>query len=336
MQTELTRKQACIIGTGSYLPEQRLSSDDLADELGVTREWILRRTGILYRHTAAPEQATSDLAVEAGREAIRNAGLSVSAIDLIMVATGSPDVLTPSTACRVQQRMQAVSAAAFDLNAACSGFVYGLSVAAACIESGRAKNVLLIAAEARTRFVDRKDPKTAVLYGDGAGAAVLSAGGKIGGSLIHVSVGADGRGWETLSIPAGGSRLPVSTQTVEQRLHFLRWDSKTLIRSVTRGLVRVIFETLEKNGVTVDQIDLIIPHQMNLRIIESVAGKTGIEMDKFFVNVDRCGNTAAASIPIALDEAVRAGRVRPGDTVLLAAFGAGFAWGAALIKWQQG
>jgi 3-oxoacyl-[acyl-carrier-protein] synthase III len=335
MQTELSRKHACIIGTGSYLPAQRLCNPELAAELGVTREWIERRTGILQRHVAAADEATSDLAAEAGQMALQDAGVCAADVDLIIVATGSGDVITPSTACRVQQQLKAVSAAAFDLNAACSGFLYGLSVGAAHLESSRSKTVLLIAAEIRTRFVNRQDSKTAVVYGDGAGAVVLSKDGPVQGCLVDIGVGADGRGWNSLSIPAGGSRLPASAETVAQGLHFLRWDSRDLIRSVTRGLVRVIAETLEKNGLTAGQIDLIIPHQMNLRIIESVAAKTGIDTDKFFVNVHRCGNTAAASIPIALDEALRAGRIRPGSRVLLAAFGAGFTWGAALIEWQR-
>lgn len=323
-----------IIGTGSCLPQERLCNQQLSRQLGVSSDWIVRRTGILQRHVAAPDQATSDLAEQAAREAIRAAGISASSIDLIIVATSTPDVLTPSTACRVQQRLQAASAAAFDLNAACSGFLYGLATAAAGIQCGQAKTVLLIASETRTRFVNPRDPHAAVLYGDGAGAVLLAHRENPRRRLLHVSLGADGEGWEVLSIPAGGSRQPPSLQTVEQSLHFIRWDSARLIRSVTRGMVRLIFDTLHRNGITHEEVDLIIPHQMNLRIIESVARKTGIPLNKFFTNLQHCGNTSAASIPIALDEAFRGGRIRPGDRVLLVAFGAGFTWAAALVRWQ--
>lgn len=260
-----------IIGTGSYLPEMRLCNCQLAQKLGVTSDWIVRRTGIRQRHIASPDQATSDLAVEAAQEAIKLAGIEASKIDLIILATSSPDVLIPSTACRVQQRLQAVSAAAFDLNAACSGFLYGFASAVGSIQSGQAKIVLLIAAETRTRFVNPNDPRTAILYGDGAGAVLLAQRENPKRRLLRVSLGADGRGWETLSIPAGGSRQPPSIQTIEQALHFIRWDGSPLIRAVTRGLVRLIFDTLEKSGITPEEIDMIIPHQMNLRIIQAVA-----------------------------------------------------------------
>jgi 3-oxoacyl-[acyl-carrier-protein] synthase-3 len=322
-----------IIGTGSYLPEGRLCNEQLAHRLGIRRDWIVRRTGIHQRHIAAPDQATSDLAIAAARQAMGSARIKPSEIDLIIVATSSADVLIPSTACRVQQQLHAASAAAFDLNAACSGFLYGLASAAASIQSGQAETVLLIASETRSRFVNPQDPHTAVLYGDGAGAVILTHCENPKRSVLYISLGADGRGWEVLSIPAGGSRQPPSLQTVEQALHFIRWDSSRLIRSVTRGMVRLIFDTLDQNDIFPEEVDVIIPHQMNLRIIKSIAEQTGIGMNKFYTNLQHCGNTSAASIPIALDEAFRAGKIRPGYRVLLVAFGAGFTWGATLIRW---
>ena len=321
-----------IAGTGSYLPEKRLDNKQLAEALGVTEDWILRRTGIRQRYVSSPEQATSDLAVEAAKEAIRSSGISTSEIDLIIVATSTPDTLIPSTACRVQYKLGAASAA-FDLGAACSGFIYGLATANGYIQSGLATNVLLIAAETRTRFVNYSDPNTAVLYGDGAGAVILSRTDKCDTGLIQLTIGADGKSEDAISIPAGGSRQPASHETVDKDLHYVRIEGRSVITAAVRCLTKLIEDSLKQAGITTNDIDLIIPHQMNLHIIEIVAKKTGIPIEKFFVNIDKCGNTSAASIPIALDEALRQDKICSGDVVLLVTFGAGFTWGSALIRW---
>jgi len=299
----------------------------------VTSDWIFQRTGILQRYVASPEQATSDLAVEAAKEAILSSGIPASQIDLVIVATSTPDTLVPSTACHVQYELGATSAGAFDLGAACSGFIYGLATANGYIQSGLASNVLLIAAETRTRFINYNDLNTAVLYGDGAGAVILSQTDKFGTGLIQLTIGADGKGNDTISIPAGGSRLPASQQTVKKHLHCIHFKGTYFVKHVVRCITELIQGTLHQAGTTADEVDLIIPHQMNLRIIEIVAKKTGIPIEKFFVNIDKCGNTSAASIPIALDEALQQDRIRSGDVVLLVAFGAGFTWGSALIRW---
>jgi len=327
------RKQVHIVGTGSYLPEERLDNQELAQRLGVTSDWIFRRTGILQRCVAAPEQATSDLAIEAAKEAIRSSGIGVSVIDLIIVATSTPDTLIPSTACRVQQALGASSAGAFDIGAACSGFVYGLTTASGYIQSGLARNILLIGAEVRTRFTDYSDINTACLYGDGAGAVILAPSSDEKKKIFGLSIGANGRGSGAISLPAGGSRQPASQETVDKGLHFVRIEGRSVITSAVRCLTRLIEDTLKQAGITTDDIDLIIPHQMNLRLIESVAKRAKIPIETFFINIERCGNTSAASMPIALDEALRQDRIRSGNLIMLVAFGAGFTWGSALIRW---
>lgn len=321
-----------IVGTGSYLPVRKLDNHDIAQQLGVTSDWIFQRTGILQRRVAGPDQATSDLAVEAAKEAIRSSGIRVSLIDLIIVATSTPDTLIPSTASQVQHKL-GVASAAFDIGAACSGFIYGLATAYGYIQSGLAGNILLIAAETRTRFVNYNDPNTAVLYGDGAGAVILSQTDKSDAGLIQLTIGADGKGSDAISIPAGGSRLPASHETVDKYLHYVRIEGPSVITSAVRCLTKLIEDSLKQAGITTNDIGLIIPHQMNLRIIEIVAKKTGVPIEKFFINIDEYGNTSAASIPIALDEALRQGRILSGDVVLLVTFGAGFTWGSALIRW---
>ena len=322
-----------IVGTGSYLPVKKLDNQELAQELGVTSDWILRRTGIRQRHVASPKQATSDLAVEAAKEAIRSSGLSTSGIDIIIVATSTPDTLIPSTACRVQYKLGAASAGAFDLGAACSGFIYGLATANGCIQSGLASNVLLIAAETRTRFVNYNDPNTAVLYGDGAGAVILSQTDKCDAGLIQLTIGADGKGNDAISIPAGGSRLPASHETVDKCLHFIHIEGRSVATSAVRCLTKLIEDSFKQAGITIDDIDLIIPHQMNLRLIKAVAKRSKIPIEKFYINIERCGNTSAASVPIALDEALKQCRIRSGSLIMLVAFGAGFTWGSVLIRW---
>lgn len=326
------RRHLHIRGTGSYLPERRLDNRQLAEVLGVTEDWILRRTGIRQRCVADPEQATSDLAVEAAREAVGSAGISTAEIDLIIVATSTPDTLIPSTASRVQHRL-GIESVAFDLGAACSGFIYGLATAGGYLKSGLATTVLLIAAETRTRFTNYSDRNTAVLYGDGAGAVVLSLSNGHDKGLSQLVIGADGRSNDTIAIPAGGSRLPASHDTVEKNLHSIRIEGQSVITAAVRCLTKLISDSLGKAGLTSDDLTLIIPHQMNLRIIEIVAKQTRIPMQKFFTNINECGNTSAASIPIALDTALRQGRIHSGDVVLLVTFGAGYTWGSALIRW---
>jgi 3-oxoacyl-[acyl-carrier-protein] synthase III len=234
----------------------------------------------------------------------------------------------------VQHKLGVASAGAFDLGAACSGFIYGIATANGYIQSGLADNVLLIAAETRTRFINYNDRNTAVLYGDGAGAVILSETERQDAGLIQLKIGADGKGNEAISIPAGGSRMPASQQTVEQALHCMHFkEGIGLVKHAARCITDLIRKTLHQAGTTADEIDLIIPHQMNLRIIEIVSKKTGIPIEKFYVNIDKCGNTSAASIPIALDEALKQDKIHSGNLVLFVAFGAGFAWGSTLIRW---
>ena len=327
------RKQVHIVGTGSYLPEKRLSNQWLADTLGVTTDWIFNRTGILERRVVSREQATSDLAVNAAEKALLSSGIPAAKIDLIIVATSTPDTLIPSTACRVQQALGASSAGAFDIGAACSGFIYGLATANGYIQCGLASNFLLIAAETRTRFVNYHDLNTAVLYGDGAWAVVVSQTDKLDTGFIQLTIGADGKGKDTISIPAGGSLLPASHETVDKCLHFIHIEGRSVATSAVRCLTKLIEDSFNQAGITIDEIDLIIPHQMNLRLIEAVAKRSKIPIEKFYINIERCGNTSAASVPIALDEALKQGRICSGSLIMLVAFGAGFTWGSVLIRW---
>jgi 3-oxoacyl-[acyl-carrier-protein] synthase-3 len=321
-----------IITTGSYLPEKVLTNFDLEKMVDTSDEWITERTGIKERRIAAENQAASDLAYEASRVALERAALKVDDIDLIIAATVSGDMPFPSTACILQDKLGAKNAAAFDINAACSGFIYGLYVADSFIRSGMHKRVLIIGTEVLSKITDWEDRTTCVLFGDGAGAVIIEPTEEDRG-IISVFINSDGSMWDLLHLPGGGSRYPTSRASIDKRLHYIKMKGNETFRVAVRTLEDLIVKILEKNKLTPSQLSLLIPHQANLRIIQATADRLGISMDKFIVNLDRYGNTSAASIPIALDEAVVTGRIKDGDYILLEAFGGGLTWASALIKW---
>jgi 3-oxoacyl-[acyl-carrier-protein] synthase III len=321
-----------ITGVGSYVPQRILSNADLERMVETSDEWITTRTGIRERRLAAENEATSDMAVEAAKRAMAKAGVTPDQIDLIIVATITPDRLFPSTACIVQDRIGAVRAAAFDLEAACSGFVYALEVGSQFVASHTYNTVLIIGAEKMSAFVDWTDRNTCVLFGDGAGAAVLQHRPDSQG-LLTTCLGSDGGKSELLQVPGGGSACPATADSVSKKLHFLRMDGKETFKNAVNAMVSAAHEVLGRCGVTVDQLACIIPHQANQRILSAVAERLEAREDQLYVNVDRYGNTSAASVAIALDEAVSQGRIKRGDLVLLVVFGAGLTWGAALIEW---
>jgi len=324
--------RAKIISTGSYTPERVLTNLDLEKMVDTSDEWITERTGIKERRIANEDQAASDLAYEASKKALKSAGLKAKEIDLIIVATVTGDMPLPSTACILQDRLDARRAAAFDINAACSGFIYSLSVADSFIRSGKFRRILVVGSEILSKFTDWEDRTTCVLFGDGAGAAILEATEEDRG-IISTRIHSDGSLWDLLHTPGGGSRAPVSKDTIKKRMHYIRMRGNETFKVAVRTLESLVVETLEENSLKPSQLSLLIPHQANLRIIQATAKRLNLPMDRVLVNLDRYGNTSAASIPIALDEAVRTGRVRDGDYILLEAFGGGLTWASALIKW---
>lgn len=321
-----------VIGTGTYLPDRRLTNQELERTVETSDRWIVERTGIRERRIAAPDEATSDLATAAGRQALAASGVPTSSVDLIIVATATPDMLFPSTACLVQERLGAKQAFAFDLSAACTGFLYALAVADQYIRAGTYRTVLVIGAEVLSRMIDWTDRTTCILFGDGAGAVVVQADRGTRG-ILSTHLHSDGSLWDLIHIPGGGSRRPPSAETVANRMNFVKMKGSETFRVAVRALEEVAREALTANGLSTDDIALFIPHQANLRILQAVAERLSLPAEKMVINVDRYGNTSAASIPIALDEAVRAGRVRPNDLLLLEAFGAGLTWGAAVVRW---
>jgi 3-oxoacyl-[acyl-carrier-protein] synthase-3 len=323
-----------ILGTGAYAPARVLTNTELALTIDTSDEWIVSRSGIRERHIAAPGEMTSDMAVHAARLALADAKLQPADIDLLVIATITPDMPMPATACSVQHKLGlSTSTACFDLNAACSGFIYALDTACAMIGSGRYRHALVIGVEKLSSIVDWTDRTTCVLFGDGAGAAVIGASARPAVGLIGAKLGSYGDCVDLLCIPAGGSNTPASTASLASRDHFLKMKGKEVFKYAVRGMEEAARDILEQHGIAANQINLVIPHQANLRIIESIAQYLELPMERFFVNLDRYGNTSAASIPIALDEARRAGRINPGDLTLLVAFGAGLTYGSALIRW---
>ena len=323
-----------ILGTGAYTPPRVLNNDELSHLLDTTDEWIRTRTGIRERHIAAPDVATSDLAVAAARIALADAGLEPADIDLLIVATVSPDQPMPATACLVQHKLGLSSTTAcFDLNAACSGFIYSLDIASAMLATGRYRHALLIGAEKLSSLVDWQDRTTCVLFGDGAGAVVLGRSDERNIGLLGAKLGAFGENADLLEIPRGGSRAPLTPETIGAREHYLKMKGKEVFKIAVRAMEEAARDILEQHGFTADQVACVIPHQANLRIIEAIAQYLQLPTERFYINVDRYGNTSAASIPIALDEARRTGRIQRGDLILLVAFGAGLTYGSALIRW---
>jgi 3-oxoacyl-[acyl-carrier-protein] synthase-3 len=326
-------RYAHITGWGMALPERVLTNEELSRTVDTTDDWIVSRTGIRERRIADGRETTASLALDAARAALECADLSPRQLDLVIVATSTPEHIFPATACLVQDALGAVNAGGFDLSAACSGFIYALGVAADGIRSGSHQNVLVIGAETLSRVVNWKDRGTCILFGDGAGAFVLQAS-QLPGGVLSSLVRSDGSGGHSLVIPAGGSRLPASFDTVRDNQHTIQMDGKEVYRFATRVMASAAREVVQKAGLTLDDIALVVPHQANRRIIESAARSLNLPEDRFVVNLDRYGNTSTASIPIAICEAVACGRVRPNDHLVLVGFGAGLTWGAAVVQWN--
>jgi len=325
-------RTCAFASVGAYVPEKILTNADLEKMVDTTDEWITSRTGIQQRRIACEGEYTSDMAAKAARLAMERAGVTADDIDLIIVATITPDMLFPSTACLVQQKIGARRAAAFDIEAACSGFIYALEIAQQFIASHTYNTVLVIGAEKLSSIIDWKDRNTCVLFGDGAGAAILQSRSDTHG-LLTACMGADGSKGELLSMPAGGSRQPATIDSVNSRLHYLRMDGKETFKSAVNAMYQAAQEALRRCEIDISQIKLVIPHQANRRIIDAVGERLGARPDQVFVNLHKFGNTSAASVAIALDEAVTAGLIQRGDLVLLVVFGAGLTWGAAVIQW---
>jgi 3-oxoacyl-[acyl-carrier-protein] synthase-3 len=325
--------QPCISGLATYLPPRTLTNADLEKMVETNDEWILQRTGIRKRHIVDPGVATSDLAAEASRAAIAQAGLKPSDIDVIIVGTTTPDTMFPSTACLLQYKIGASRAWGFDLGAACSGFTYALTTAAGFVSAGMARHALVVGADVMSSIIDYTDRTTCVLFGDGAGAAVVSPSPGDGLGLIDFTHEVDGSGGPALCMPAGGSKLPASHETVDKRLHYVHQDGQTVFRFAVRKNEEVCRRLLDRNGITADDLDLFVSHQANKRIIESAAQRLGVPPEKMVLNIGEYGNTTAATIPLALHDAVRDGRLKKGDLVLLASVGAGFTVGAVLLRW---
>jgi 3-oxoacyl-[acyl-carrier-protein] synthase-3 len=325
-------KRVAILGTGHHVPEKILTNADLEKMVDTTDEWITQRTGIKERHLSDKETPTSKLAIEAGRKALEAAGVEAEELDFILIGTVTPDMIFPSTACLVQAALGAKKAPAFDLSAGCTGFIYGLELARSLITADPGRKVLVIGAEELTKITDWSDRGTCVLFGDGAGAAVLGTVDDERG-ILSTYLGADGNLGDLLYMPGGGSLNPASHSTVDEKMHCIKMAGNKVFPYAVRNMVDAATKTLEKAGVAKEQLGLLIPHQANNRIIEAIGERMAAGEDKIYVNIQKYGNTSAASIPIALDEAVRNGRIKKGDLVMLVAFGAGFTWGAVLIRW---
>ena len=324
-------KKVGIIGLGSYLPKKVFTNADLEKMVDTSDEWITTRTGIKERRIASVKEAASDLAQKAAESALKDASLKAKDLDLIIVATITPDMQFPSTACLVQKALGAAKAACFDISAACAGFVYALSIAEKFILSGVYKNALVVGSEKLSSITNWKDRNTCVLFGDGAGACIL-ASVKSGG-IISTYLGADGKNSHLLTLPAGGSRLPTSKETVSKKLHFVKMQGNELFKSAVRIMSDSVDKVLRKAGLSCKDLDILIPHQANIRILLAVAKKTALPAGKIYFNIEKYGNMSSASTAIALCEAVKSGRIKKGDIVVLDAFGAGLVWGAMVIKW---
>jgi len=330
----MANQSIVILGTGSYTPKRVLTNAELSKLVDTSDEWIFTRSGIRERRISGEGESTSDMAVFAAQAALKDAGLTPADIDLLVVATITPDLPLPATACLVQHKLGIpTNAACFDLNAACSGFIYGLDTACAMITSGRYRRALVIGSERLSPVVDWSERTTCVLFGDGAGAVVIGASDVPNIGLLGTKLGAYGEGVDLLCIPKGGSDAPATAASIAAGDHFMKMKGKEVFKLAVRAMDEAARDILEQHQLHADQINLVIPHQANLRIIEAISKYLAIPMDRFFVNVDRYGNTSAASVPIALDEARRSGRIKPGDITLLVAFGAGLTYGSALIRW---
>ena len=328
------RIYARIAGTGSYLPEKVLTNDDLSKIVDTSDEWIAARTGIRERHVAAEGETTGDLAYHAAVRAMEAAGVEASELDLIVLGTTTPDLIFPSTACLLQHRLGANGCPAFDVNAACSGFIYALTVADKFIRSGSARTVLVVGAETLTRMLDWNDRGTCVLFGDGAGAVVLEASDEPG--ILGIDTGADGSGAGVLAIPAGGAAMPSTPERVAAGEHYLKMSGGEVFKFAVRIIPETTRRALDLSGLTVEDLTWLVPHQANQRILDAVAPRLEIEPDRVFSNVALLGNTSAGSIPLALHDLYTDHHLHPGDVLALVGFGAGLTWGAAVVRWTKG
>jgi 3-oxoacyl-[acyl-carrier-protein] synthase-3 len=325
-------RRSRIVATGTAVPTRVLRNTELARMVATSDEWIRERTGIAERRIVSDGIASSDLGTEAAQSALARAGWNADSLDLIVVATCTPDMPLPSTACLIQRNLKATRAFAFDLNAACSGFLYGLSVADLYVRSGSCRRVLLIGTEVMSVMMDWTDRSTCILFGDGAG-AVLMEPTTDGSGILSTHLHSDGNLWDLVCVEGGGSRIPASAKMLENRQHLMKMKGNETFKVAVKTLEATAREALAANHLDVKDVDLFIPHQANVRILHAVAERLGLERDRLVVNMDRYGNTSAASIPMALDEALQAGRVKPGSRILMAAFGSGLTWASALLKW---
>ncbi|MBI1851598.1 MAG: ketoacyl-ACP synthase III [Planctomycetes bacterium] len=321
-----------VAGTGSYLPPRRLTNQELEKMVDTSDEWIRERTGIRERRIVDEGVVTSDLAVEASRQALAAASVSAEDVDFIIVATSTPDNIFPATACHVQHKIGATRAATIDISAACTGFIYGVAMGAQFIATGTYRNVLVIGAECLSKITDYTDRTTCILFGDGAGAVLLQADAPHG-HVLSTFLRGDGSGGEVMQVPGGGSRIPASIESVQNRMHFMRIRGREVFKFAVMKMVELIEDGLRSNGISREELGLIIPHQVNMRIIELALKKLDIPPDQAYTNIDRYGNTSAASIPIALDEAVRENRLVSGKAIVCVAFGAGLTWGSLVMRW---
>lgn len=319
-------------GTGAYVPAEVLSNEHFVKHLDTSDEWIVTRTGIRERRRAGKDESTSTMAARAAESAIADAGLSIDEIELIIVATATPDCSFPSTAAFVHERLGCKNIPAFDVSAACAGFLHAKMVAGGLLNSGVYNNILVIGAETLTRFINMEDRSTAILLGDGAGAVIVSKALDADQGILYSSLGADGKNSKLIWLPAGGSLLPASATTVAERLHFMSMRGREVYKFAVVKMAQLIDGALQSTGITPEELKMVIPHQSNLRIIESVRERLGLPAEKIAVNIDRYGNTSAASIPIALDEAKRAGKLRSGDLIMMIGLGAGLTWGVTIMR----
>lgn len=323
-----------IAGLGSYVPERILTNIDLERMIDTSDAWIRSRTGISTRHIVAENQSTSDLAYEAAKAALADAGLTAEDIDLIIVATCTPDMLFPATSCILQEKLGIKGKPAFDLEAACSGFIYGMAVGAQFIATGFYENVLVVGAEAMSRVVNWQDRNICVLFGDGAGAAVLRAAEK-GKGILSFHMGADGAGADLLKVRAGGAAMPATAETIANEMHYIQMSGNEVYKFAVRIMGDAALKSLEKAGLSKDDVSFVIPHQANMRIVDAAMRRMDLPIEKAYINLDRYGNMSSASIPVALDELYRTNRLKKGDILVLVGFGAGLTWGSAVIAWDR-
>lgn len=324
---------AIITGTGSSVPEKVLTNADLEKMVDTSDEWITTRSGIKERRIADPDTAASDLSLEASRKAMEEAGVKPEDLDLILIGTVTPDFLLPSTACVLQDRLGVKNAGVMDIVAACSGFIYGLSIAQAFIYSGKYKNILVVGVEVLSKITDWTDRNTCVLFGDGAGATIIQSSNDNNKGILATYLSGDGSLANLLHIPIGGTRTPLTKENIDKKGQYIKMEGNEVFKSAVRSMGDAALRVLKEAEIPSEEVDLLIPHQANIRIIEATAKRVKLPMEKVYVNIDKYGNTSSASIPIALDEARKSGRIKPGDITLLVAFGGGFTWGSAVIRW---